>query len=188
MEKLNEIIFYTMDKAIKTYRMFAQQQLREAGYKITIDQWLIIKGILENPDISQLELGEKAFKDNASVTRIIDLLVKAAYLERQFHETDRRRVKLIVTQAGIDIVSNVQKVVLPATTSAGRTKSARGAVAGVRQEGGTEKAGEAGRDDTELPQSRSPDEPPNENSTTGNESVWMVSLNGMAGKSPDVER
>ncbi len=112
MEKLNEIIFYTMDKAIKTYRMFAQQQLRAAGYKITIDQWLIIKGILENPDISQLELGEKAFKDNASVTRIIDLLVKAAYLERQFHETDRRRVKLIVTQAGIDIVSNVQKVVL----------------------------------------------------------------------------
>ncbi len=112
MEKLNEIIFYTMDKAIKTYRMFAQQQLREAGYKITIDQWLIIKGILENPDISQLELGEKAFKDNASVTRIIDLLVKAEYLERQFHDTDRRRVKLIVTQTGMDIVGHVQKVVL----------------------------------------------------------------------------
>ena len=101
-----------MDKAIKTYRVFAQQQLREAGYKITIDQWLIIKGNLENPDISQLELGEKAFKDNASVTRIIDLLVKAEYLERQFHATDRRRVKLIVTQAGIDIVGNVQKVIL----------------------------------------------------------------------------
>ena len=59
----------------------------------------------------------------------------------------------------------------PATTSAGRPKSARGAVEGVRQEGGTENAGEAWRDDTELQQSRSPDEPPNENSTTGNESV-----------------
>lgn len=59
----------------------------------------------------------------------------------------------------------------PATTSAGRPKSARGAVEGVRQEGGTEDAGETGRDDTELQQSRSPDEPPNENSTTGNESV-----------------
>lgn len=59
----------------------------------------------------------------------------------------------------------------PATTSAGRPKSAGGAVEGVRQEGGTENAGEAGRDDTELQQSRSPDEPPNENSTTGNESV-----------------
>lgn len=58
-----------------------------------------------------------------------------------------------------------------ATTSTGRTKSARGAVEGVRQEGGTENAGEAGRDDTELPQSRSTDEPPNENSTTGNETV-----------------
>ncbi len=58
-----------------------------------------------------------------------------------------------------------------ATTSAGRPKSAGGAVEGVRQEGGTENAGETGRDDTELQQSRSPDEPPNENSTTGNESV-----------------
>lgn len=59
----------------------------------------------------------------------------------------------------------------PATTSAGRPKSAGGAVEGVRQEGGTGNAGEAGRDDTELQQSRSPVEPPNENSTTGNESV-----------------
>ena len=73
MEKLKDITFYTMDKAIRTYRNFAQKKLKENGYKITIDQWLIIKAILENPGISQQELGEKVFKDNASVTRIIEL-------------------------------------------------------------------------------------------------------------------
>jgi MarR family transcriptional regulator, transcriptional regulator for hemolysin len=112
MEELNDIIFYSMDKAIKTYRVFAQKQLRQAGYTITIDQWLTIKCLLENPDISQQELAEKVFKDNASVTRILDLLVKAGYLERQFHESDRRRFKLIVTESGVETIENVQKIVL----------------------------------------------------------------------------
>ena len=31
MEHLNDIIFYHLDKAIKTYRQFAQEQLKKPG-------------------------------------------------------------------------------------------------------------------------------------------------------------
>ncbi|MES2746812.1 MAG: MarR family transcriptional regulator [Bacteroidota bacterium] len=112
MEKLNDNTFYTIDKAIRSYRMYAQKKLRENGFKITIDQWLIIKSILENPGISQLELGEKVFKDNASVTRIIDLLVKAKYLKREVNPNDRRKSNLTVTVEGKSIVENVYEIVL----------------------------------------------------------------------------
>ncbi len=112
MEKLNDITFYTIDKAIRTYRIYAQKKLRENGFTITIDQWLIIKSILENPGISQLELGEKVFKDNASVTRIIELLVKANYLKRELHATDRRKSNLIVTVAGKAVIEEVYEIVL----------------------------------------------------------------------------
>lgn len=112
MEKLKDITFYTMDKAIRTYRNFAQKRLRENGYKITIDQWLIIKAILENPGISQQELGEKVFKDNASVTRIIELLVKSGYLEREVNQNDRRKSNLKVTTEGKSIIEKVQNLVL----------------------------------------------------------------------------
>lgn len=112
MEKLNDITFYTIDKAIRTYRIYAQKKLRENGFKITIDQWLIIKSILENPGISQLELGEKVFKDNASVTRIIELLVKANYLKRELHPSDRRKSNLIVTVAGKTVIEEVYEIVL----------------------------------------------------------------------------
>ncbi|MCY1233424.1 Transcriptional regulator SlyA [compost metagenome] len=101
-----------MDKAIRTYRIFAQKRLRNNGYKITIDQWLIIKAILENPGISQQEIGEKVFKDNASVTRIIELLVKSEYLEREVNQNDRRKSNLKVTVEGKRIIEKVHDLVL----------------------------------------------------------------------------
>lgn len=101
-----------MDKAIKSYRMYAQKKLKENGFKITIDQWLIIKSILENPDITQQEIAKKVFKDNASVTRIIELLVKSEYLRREINPDDRRKSKLVVTEEGKSTIHSVQDLVL----------------------------------------------------------------------------
>ncbi|CAM3708281.1 regulatory protein MarR [Flavobacterium saliperosum S13] len=112
MEKLNNIIFYNIDHSIRLYRMFAQKKLREHGFKITIDQWLVIKCILENPTITQHDLSELVFKDNASVTRIIDLLIKANYLEKEINPDDRRKFMLHVTKEGEEVIRNVQEIVL----------------------------------------------------------------------------
>jgi DNA-binding MarR family transcriptional regulator len=112
MEQLNNVIFYTIDKSIRTYRQYAQRQLKDAGYAITIDQWLVIKTLLENPDITQQEIGEMVFKDNASVTRIIELLVNAKYLKRKSNSEDRRRTNLEVTEKGKETIADVHKIVL----------------------------------------------------------------------------
>ncbi|MBD3905190.1 MarR family transcriptional regulator [Chryseobacterium sp. Ch-15] len=111
MEKLDSIIFYNIDKAIRAYRNYAQRQLKINGFTITIDQWLIIKAILENPGITQNEIGDLVFKDNASVTRIIDLLVKSEYVIRTVHSKDRRKTNLKITDLGKEIIQNVQKIV-----------------------------------------------------------------------------
>ncbi|MBC6490550.1 MarR family winged helix-turn-helix transcriptional regulator [Flavihumibacter stibioxidans] len=109
--KLNDVIFYSIDKAIRTYRQYAQKQLRDHGFDITIDQWLVMKALLENPGIKQQDLAGMVFKDNASVTRIIELLVKAGYLERTVHQTDRRMAKLTVTDKGKGTLRDMQPVV-----------------------------------------------------------------------------
>lgn len=111
MEKLNSIIFYNIDKAIRAYRNYAQRQLKAHGFTITIDQWLIIKAILENPGITQNEIGDLVFKDNASVTRIIDLMVKSDYITRQVHPDDRRKTNLNVTDSGKEVIIKVQNIV-----------------------------------------------------------------------------
>lgn len=111
MEKLNSIIFYNIDKAIRSYRNFAQRQLKLHGFNITIDQWLIIKAILENPGITQNEIGDLVFKDNASVTRMIELLVKSEFITRTIHSEDRRKTNLEVTVSGKEIIEKVQKLI-----------------------------------------------------------------------------
>ena len=110
MEKLERVVFYKLDKAIKTYRQFAQRRMNDAGLAITIDQWLVLHAIEDKPGIAQLEIAEQVFKDAASVTRIIDLLIKKEYLQRNNHESDRRRFSLELTKQGKAIVKQVAKV------------------------------------------------------------------------------
>ncbi len=112
MENLNSVIFYNIEEAIKTYRMYAQNQLKINHLKITIDQWLVLKCLKENPKSTQIELAEKVFKDNASITRIIELLVKADFLHREINQKDRRKFDLKITPLGEKILANVYKIVL----------------------------------------------------------------------------
>lgn len=108
MEQLDSIVFYTMDKAIKSYRQFAQKQIKAAGFDITIDQWLVLKAIEQDNTITQQHIAEKVFKDVASITRIIELLVKNGFLTRHFHSTDRRRFNLKLTEQGTDIIEKLK--------------------------------------------------------------------------------
>ncbi len=112
MQKVEEAIFYTLEQTIKVYRQYAQKQIKEADIDITIDQWLLLNTIQENKDFSQHEIAEKIFKDIASVTRIIELLVKKGYIERKFHQTDRRRFELLITNKGQETIEKVKPIVL----------------------------------------------------------------------------
>ncbi|RYG19300.1 MAG: MarR family transcriptional regulator, partial [Chitinophagaceae bacterium] len=112
MEKLNDTFLYTIDKCFRSYHQFAQKNVRKAGFNITIDQWLILKNVAENPDITQNDISKIVFKDNASITRIIQLLVNAGYLTRDSHPEDRRRVTLTLTKSGEKITAAVEKIAI----------------------------------------------------------------------------
>ncbi len=111
MEKLNNILFYSLEKAIKSYRQFAQRSLVQNGFDVTIDQWLVLKAVGDNPAWTQQQIAEITFKDYASVTRIIDLLVKKRYLSRIIHEQDRRRFNLTPTESAAKILIAMQPVI-----------------------------------------------------------------------------
>jgi MarR family transcriptional regulator for hemolysin len=111
MQKMNEVFFYQLEKAIKSYRRYAQGRFRENNIDITIDQWLVLNALNENDEITQSDLAELVFKDKASMTRLIELLVLKKYIQRTAHDTSRRRFKLTITPKGHEVIGQILPLV-----------------------------------------------------------------------------
>lgn len=109
---LSSLIFYSLDKAIRQYRKMAQANIDRAGIAITIDQWLVLRVIQEHDDLTQTDIAERVFKDQASVARMISLLLKNQLLMSEPLPHDGRRNQLRVSEKGLSTLDAVQPVVL----------------------------------------------------------------------------
>ncbi len=113
-----QTIFYNIEKAIKSYRKFAQKQLSDVVTGITVDQVLILTLLKENPTMAQNEMATVLFKDYASITRMIDLLVKNEYLSRTINESDRRKFVLKISCKGQTALDQLKSIVINNRTTA----------------------------------------------------------------------
>ena len=103
---------FLLDRTARKVKQYAQQQFKQAGFDVTVDQWLVLKNLAENPQLSQTELANLVFKDHPTLTRIIDLLHKKGHVLRVQHPQDRRSFQLHLTEAGIEKVAELRPKVL----------------------------------------------------------------------------
>ncbi len=108
--RLQDVLFYSLESAIKAYRRFAQARLHAAGIDITIDQWLVLKTIHESADVTLQQIGAAVFKDFASVTRIVQLLERKGLLRRTPHPNDGRRSEFALTSSGESLIRTVEPI------------------------------------------------------------------------------
>ncbi len=99
-EKLEDVLYYLIDKTNKVARRYSQETFVKAGYDITVDQWLVLKKIWDSEQINQAELATALFKDTASITRILQILVRKKLVKKDFKKGDRRHFLLSLTIKG----------------------------------------------------------------------------------------
>ncbi|MCK8492489.1 MULTISPECIES: MarR family winged helix-turn-helix transcriptional regulator [Spirosoma] len=92
--------FFKIDTTIKKIRNALQKQFNDAGFDLTVDQWVIIDHLYRNPGISQNTISEITTKDAPTVTRIIDLLSQKGLAERRMADSDRRKFLVYLTKTG----------------------------------------------------------------------------------------
>ena len=103
----------SMDKAIgsgsirlsKKLTRIINLQLKPFG--ITTEQWSVLRTLSESDEISQKELSERADKDQATLTKILDLLEKNEFIERVQNPSDRRSFLIKITIKGTELVKDV---------------------------------------------------------------------------------
>ena len=114
----SETVFHSIESTIKAYRKIAQKNISSKIENITVDQSITLIYLSKFPELTQNELADLLFKDNASLTRIINTMVKHGFLERSMNEKDRRRYCIEITSQGKRNLETLSGII-----SKNRTKS-----------------------------------------------------------------
>jgi DNA-binding MarR family transcriptional regulator len=96
---------------IYTYNQVSGQMITLlATYGLTVQQYnilRILKGQYPTPATNNL-VKERMLDRNSDVTRIVDRMIRNGLVTRTSCEKDRRRVDILITQAGMDMLDAIQ--------------------------------------------------------------------------------
>ena len=95
-----QTVLYSIEQAIKEYRKFSQKNIKQVIGDITVDQCLVLIILDKKSASTQMEIARLIYKDYASVTRMIELMVKKKYLIRKVNPADRRKFDLEISAKG----------------------------------------------------------------------------------------
>ncbi|MCD6654563.1 MAG: MarR family transcriptional regulator [Sulfurovum sp.] len=76
-------------------------------FDISPEQWGLIFRVAEKNGLTQKELSDSTYKDQANITRSIDRLEKKGLLKRIANESDRRIINLYPTDEAIRLVEKI---------------------------------------------------------------------------------
>jgi DNA-binding MarR family transcriptional regulator len=108
----SETVFHTIESTIRAYRKYSQNNISEKLGDITLDQGMILLFLDRYPELTQKEIAELVFRDNASLTRMINTMVQKKYLSRSVHPEDRRRYKLLITAKGKEVLKALPPIIM----------------------------------------------------------------------------
>jgi DNA-binding MarR family transcriptional regulator len=108
----SKTIFYSIEKTIKTYRKYAQHKYSEIIEDLTVDQALVLQFLSRGENLSQKELAELLLKEDASITRMVESLVKKKYLMRRKDSNDRRKSILKITAKGASSMDTLESMII----------------------------------------------------------------------------
>lgn len=99
----NKQIGYYLERTTRQVKLAFTQAFIKAGIDLTPEQWVLLDYLMSENGVSQTELAAKSYKNAPTVSRIIDVLERKNYVERQRFSNDRRRYKIFLTALGQEI-------------------------------------------------------------------------------------
>ncbi len=101
-----------LDQTLRVVRLDMIKRFKEVGVDITPEQWILLHSLYTQNGQSQTDLANGSFKNAPTVSRIIDLLCKKEFTERQRFDNDRRRYKIFLTDLGKSTVEKALPAVM----------------------------------------------------------------------------
>lgn len=99
--QIGELSGLRLEKTAKLMKLTLSRILAvHPDLNMTVDQWVVLHLIYKNDSLSQQEIGELAFKDAPTITRMIDLMEAKNLVIRTQDKDDKRRFSIQLTEVG----------------------------------------------------------------------------------------
>jgi DNA-binding MarR family transcriptional regulator len=105
MEDFTNFVCFVLKSTMKKVEKHLVQGFEEFG--ISVAQSFILFALLEKDGSTLTEIGNRAQIENSSLTTMVDKLEKDALVERRLDPTDRRIVRLFLTEQGKELAERV---------------------------------------------------------------------------------
>ncbi|MBC7570588.1 MAG: MarR family transcriptional regulator [Spirosoma sp.] len=93
------IVLFLIGQISKVAGNYLQTAFDQLQAGITVDQWMLLKIVEENSSLPQTELARKPSRDQASITRTLDLLEWKKLVLREPIQGNRRQHSIVLTTA-----------------------------------------------------------------------------------------
>ncbi len=90
------------------YRQYIQNKLKECEVNLTFEMLQVLACLWDKDGINQQEIANITVKDKASMTYLIDNIVKRELVYRQEDSSDRRNKLIFLTEQGVNIRERIQ--------------------------------------------------------------------------------
>lgn len=91
---------YIVNRTAVLLRQALQQRFRQSDHALTAEEWALLGQLWKQDGLSRQRLAAKTFKDQTTVTRLLDVLVAKGVVRRETDATDRRVIRIWLTDAG----------------------------------------------------------------------------------------
>lgn len=103
--------FFLLSRLATSLKSYLRKELKIADVDLTPGQIGILFSLRRENTMTMSELANRIKTDNAATTRLVDQLVKSAYVTRESNPQDRRQWIVSLTSEGTEIAKKALKVV-----------------------------------------------------------------------------
>ena len=105
--------------ATSAFRSYLRQKLKACGLDLTSEMMLVLRYLWAHECVNQQQIANAVNRDKASLTSLLDNLVRRELVERQEDNQDRRNKRVVLTAKGRALEQQIEPLVRQMYAAAG---------------------------------------------------------------------
>ena len=106
---ISQYLFYDLAAAHRKLHTSLNIKLKDLG--VQVETWRVLETLGSGENYTMGELAEIVLMNPPTLTKLVDRMVANGLVHRQLAPEDHRRVRLVLTDAGLELVGKIRRQV-----------------------------------------------------------------------------